>query len=113
MQEGTIKTSRLQHVEALLGLYHFRQRMSVPKPGDEVGKGLLAIAYKDVVEHAQLLSLPSLVERPRDRSADNVGGMRETLAQLRFSRNDGIVVLVDTTESEEIGFSDILKLVET
>jgi len=66
-----------------------------------------------VVEHAQLLSLASLVERPRDRSADNAGGMRETLAQVRCSRHDGIVVLVDTTEREEIGFGYILNRVET
>ena len=39
--------------------------------------------------------------------------MRETLAQLCLSRHDGIVILVDTTENEEIGCSYILNLVET
>src|SRR5262245_20903943 len=39
--------------------------------------------------------------------------MRESLPQLRFSLNDGLVILVDAAESKEISFSYIVNLVKT
>jgi hypothetical protein len=103
IEERAVEAARLRHVKTLFGFEHLRGLVPLVEEPEEARERLLAVADEDVVEHRQLRALARLVERPADRAADDEGGVGVRLAQLLVRGDDGLVVLVDAAEDEEVG----------
>ena len=89
---------------------HFRRRKTLRQPRQKYGERFLAVQDEEVVEVLELREFALLLERPGDRSAEDVDRVGIALLEPRPRLLDRVHVLIDPAERKHVGRPTVAKL---